>query len=142
MTTQQNSVLIRRLWEEVVNAHNLERARELCIPDYVHHDPALPGTDIHGLDNYLQTISAFFTALPDIHVTVHDLISEGDKVVSRWTFRGTHQAALMGIPATGKQVAVGAISVHRLNGGKIVEGWVNFDTLGLLQQLGAVSMPG
>ena len=77
-------------------------------------------------------------ALPDLLMTVEDLIAEGDKVVTRWTARGTHQGELMGIPPSGNRVEVTGISVDRIEGGKFVEGWANYDALGMMQQIGAV----
>jgi steroid delta-isomerase-like uncharacterized protein len=136
--SEKNKALVRRLYEDVVNKHDLEASRELCSRDYAHHDPALPGKDIRGLDTYLQTISVFFTAFPDLHINVEDVIAEGDKVAARWTWSGTHKGELMGMPATGKRVSVNAMSIHRVAGGKLAEGWVVFDALGMLQQLGAV----
>jgi predicted ester cyclase len=84
----------------------------------------------------------YLTAFPDLHLTIEDLIAEGDKVVDRQTARGTHQGTFMGIPPTGKQITVTAMNISRIVGGKIVEHWVELDTLGMLQQLGVVPMPG
>jgi predicted ester cyclase len=80
----------------------------------------------------------FYTAFPDMHYTVEDLIAEGDKVVCRWTVRATHQGEFMGVPATGKVVTWTGISITRFAGGKDVEDWESFDMLGLMQQLGAI----
>jgi steroid delta-isomerase-like uncharacterized protein len=139
--SEKNKTLVRRLYEDAVNKHDLEASRELCSRDYIHHDPSLPGVDIRGLDKYLQTISVFFTAFPDIHIDVQDLIAEGDKVVARWTWSGTHKGELMGMGPTGKRVSVNAISIHRVAGGKLAEGWVVFDALGMMQQLGVAPGP-
>jgi predicted ester cyclase len=84
----------------------------------------------------------FRTAFPDLHGTIEDQIAEGDKVVMRMTYRGTHQGELMGIPATGKPVTMTFISINRIAEGKIAEGWVNFDALGMMQQLGVIPVPG
>ena len=80
------------------------------------------------------------TAFPDSHHAVEDLIGEGDRVVTRFTWRGTHRGAFLGVPATGRRVAVGGIWIHRLEGGRILEGrdWGQVDWLGLLRQLGAL----
>jgi predicted ester cyclase len=77
-----------------------------------------------------------------LHFTVEDIIAEGDKVVARLTARGTQQGEFMGIPPTGKRATVTAIDINRMVGGKSVEHWLEMDTLGLLQQLGVVPMPG
>ena len=73
-----------------------------------------------------------------MHVTIEDQIAERDKVVTRFTFRGTHQGEFMGVPATGKVVTVTGIYISRIAGGKCVEDWENLDMLGWLQQLGAI----
>ncbi len=84
----------------------------------------------------------YLTAFPDLHFTIEDIVAEGDTVVVRSTARGTHQGELMGIPLTGKQVAVSGISITRIANGKAVEEWFNGDDLGLLQQLGVVPAMG
>ena len=141
MPPQTNVDLVNRLWQEAINTHNLQKSHEFCSANYLHHDSSLPGKDIRGLNNYLNTISPFFTAFPDLRLEVQDMISEGSKVASRGTFTGTHKAELMGIPATGKRVAVSIIAIHRVSRGKVVEGWVQFDAMGMMQQLGAIPSP-
>ena len=84
----------------------------------------------------------YFTAFPDLHFTIEDQIAEGDRVVTRFTARGTHQGAFIGIPPTGKQGVVTGTGIDRFANGKIVEAWFNSDDLGLLQQLGVVPSPG
>ena len=79
------------------------------------------------------------TAFPDLHLTIEDMFGEGDRVVGRYTYRGTHKGDFMGIPPTGKQVAVTGISIMRVANGKFLEEWINTD---LMQQLGVVSVPG
>ena len=74
--------------------------------------------------------------------TVDDLVAEGDKVVVRWTFRGTHPGEFQGVPPTGKQVTIIGISIFRIVGNKVVEDWTIIDLLGLLQQLGVIPPPG
>jgi steroid delta-isomerase-like uncharacterized protein len=83
-----------------------------------------------------QWATATVKAFPDYNVTVEDEISQGDKVVTRWTARGTHQGEFLGIAPTGKQVTVTGITISRHNGGKIVESWTEWDTQSLMQQLG------
>ena len=83
-----------------------------------------------------------FTAFPDVHFTIEDQVAEADKVVTRWTWRGTHQGPFQGIPPTGKHVMVTGVGINRFANGKVVENWTNMDILGLLQQLGVVPAPG
>jgi steroid delta-isomerase-like uncharacterized protein len=97
---------------------------------------------IQGYEPYKLVLSMYYAAFPDMHLGVEDIIAEGDRVVVRLTFHGTHQAALMGIPATGKQISGTGINIHRLASGKAVEQWGNSDDLGLMQQLGVVPAPG
>jgi steroid delta-isomerase-like uncharacterized protein len=105
-------------------------------PTYVWHGPGVfPDLDLAGGK---QLMTAFWTAFPDAHWTVEDLIAEGDKVVSRFTWRATHQGEFMGVPATGKVVTNTAIIISRVAGGKVVEDWEQADMLGLFQQLGVI----
>jgi predicted ester cyclase len=90
-----------------------------------------------GLEACLNHFAVYRKAIPDQHWTVEDQIAEGDKVVVLWTLRGTHAGELMGIPPTGRELTMTGISVFRIAGGKLIEDWVQSDTLGLFQQLGA-----
>jgi steroid delta-isomerase-like uncharacterized protein len=135
MSTEENKALVRRMFE-AYNKHNLAALEELCAPDYVWHGPA--GFGDMDMAAMKQVMPAFFTAFPDMHWVVEDLIAEGDKVVSRYTFGATHRGELMGIPPTGKVVTATAILISRFAGGKCVEDWEEADMLGLFQQLGAV----
>ena len=85
-----------------------------------------------------EHIELFEAAFPSYEIQVEDVIAEGDKVVLRATLRGSHANDFMGVPASGKQVTATGIIIYRIEGGKIVQHWMNFDTLGLMQQLGAV----
>lgn len=140
MSTEDNKALDRRGFEEVWNQGNLAVIDELSAENVVTHNP--PGPPMQGTEAFKQFIQMYRSAFPDTQMTVEDQIAEGDKVVTRWTARGTHQGELMGIPATGKQVTVTGISVSRWANGKTVESWSNFDTLGMLQQLGVVPSMG
>ncbi len=137
MSTEQHKAMDRRVYEEVWNGGNLAVIDELVAANYVDHDQEPTGA-LEGLEGLKQSVTMYRTAFPDVHFTVEDQIAEGDRVVTRWTARGTHQDAFMGIPPTGKQAMVTGISITRVASGKVVEGWTNFDALGLLHQLGAV----
>jgi len=97
---------------------------------------------LHGPEEFKQFLSLYLTAFPDARFTVEDDLAEGDLVVSRSTLCGTHQGEFMGIPPTGKPVTVTGIAIDRIVGGKFVEGWLNFDALGMLHQLGVIPAPG
>jgi steroid delta-isomerase-like uncharacterized protein len=140
MSTEQNKAIARRFFDEVCNARKLEVANELFSADHTYTDPSIPGIPA-GPEGQKQLVSTYQTAFPDAHWHVEDMIAEGDKVVTRWTGSGTHKAVLQGnppIPPTGRQVTVPGVWVHRIAGGKIVESWNVWDTLGMLQQLGVV----
>ena len=140
MTEEKNKALNRRFVEEVINQGNLDVIDELIDPGAVDHaaPPGFP-TGREGAKHFAtMTRSAF----PDLHITIEDMISEGDKVVMRGTWSGTHEGEFMGIPATGKQVTVSQIDISRVAVGRMVEHWGKFDALGLMQQLGVVPPPG
>lgn len=86
-------------------------------------------------------IAQFDAAFPSYQLTAEDMITEGDKVVVRSTFRGTHNGDFMGIPPTGKQVTIPVFLIYRIADDKIAEHWMQADSLGLLQQLGAIPAP-
>ena len=135
MSIEDNKVLARRAIEEIMNQRNLAVFAELHSPDYVCH---LNSRTIQGPEPVKQLLSMVLTAFPDLHYTFEDLFGEGDRVVVRYTSRGTHKGDLMGIPPTGKQVTVTGIDIMRIANGKILEEWINND---LMQQLGVTSTP-
>jgi steroid delta-isomerase-like uncharacterized protein len=93
-------------------------------------------------DGFLRFLGALRSAFPDVAVTVEDLLAEGDEVAVRWTWRGTQQGPFLGIPPTGEAVTGSGIGLFRIVNGRIVEDFVQEDTFGLLQQLGAIPAPG
>ena len=97
--------------------------------------------EIHGLKDYKKSMSELFDAFPDSHMTIDDMVVEGDKIAARYTITGTHKGEYMGIPATNKKVTIWVIEIDRIVGGKFVEGWIRFDTMGFMQQLGVVPTP-
>jgi steroid delta-isomerase-like uncharacterized protein len=139
MSTEDNQAKSRRFFEDVWNQGNLAVVDELVAATFVDHGLFPP---VQGLEALKHYVGMYRTAFPDAHFTIEDIISEGDKVVARFTATGTHQGTLLGIAPTGKQVTVTGINITRYEKGKVVEGWNNFDTLGMLQQLGAVPAPG
>jgi steroid delta-isomerase-like uncharacterized protein len=141
--SEENKAILRRVNDEVFSQGNLDLVDELFAPDYVLHDPGLPGGELRGTEHFKQRwVSMFRTAYPDLQLSVEDQIAEGDKVVARYTGRGTHQGELMGIPPTGNEVSVGGIIISRVSGGRVEEEWNSFDALGMMQQLGVIPPPG
>jgi len=140
MSTEENKAKQRRVWEEAFNKGDLSVADELFAPNYVYHGPI--GMEYKGPEGFKQMVTMFRNAFPDLHVTVEDMVAEGDKVVSRFTFTGTHKGELMGIAPTGKQVTIAGTVIVRWVGGKEVEAWGSEDLLGMMQQLGVVPPMG
>jgi predicted ester cyclase len=134
---QKNAEASKRIIDEILGAGNYDLADELIASDARGHDPALPQPTI-GPEGLKEAARGYRAAFPDLKLTSEQVIAEGDYVAIRWTARGTHKGELFGIAPTGKQATVTGISIDRWANGKIVESWVNWDTLGLLQQLGAV----
>jgi len=131
----ENEAVVRRFYEEMCNGRKNEIAPELFTSDYQLHDPQVPARP--GPDGMAEVIAAYQDGVEG-HWEVEELFSTGDRVVARWTGSGTHSGDMNGIPATGKDVRVDAISIFRMDGGKIAEMWEVWDTLGFLQQLGVV----
>ncbi len=140
MMSEENKEKVRRFLQEAFNEGNLGVVDEIFASDYVLHDPANP-EEIRGLEGIKQFVQMYRSAFPDTHITVEDQIAEGDEVVTRWTGRGTHQGELFGVAPSGNQVELSGITISRFEGGKIAEDWTNSDTLGLMQQIGAVPSP-
>jgi predicted ester cyclase len=130
MAAEENKVIVRRLWEEVWNQNVLAVCDEIFDGEYARHERSF--------------VPILRTAFPDLHFDIEDMIAEGDKVVTRYTFSGTHQGEFMDIPATGKPVKIKCIWIHRLANNRIVEGkeWGVIDTFGMMRQLGVVNNPG
>ena len=127
--------LVRRMYEEAWNENRLEVIDEICAPDYVGIGPY--GNE-HGPEAVKRGVAKRRAAFPDIHVTIEDMVAEGDKVVARLTFRGTHKGEFQGVSATNKEVTWSGIWIYRVDGNRLVERWHNYDMLGLMQQIGAV----
>jgi steroid delta-isomerase-like uncharacterized protein len=132
----RNKALLRRFYEELWSKGNLEAIPELVAEDFVDHHP-LPGAP-PGREGLAALVTTWRIAFPDMRETVEDLISEGDKVVGRFTMRGTHSGEFLGVPPTGRSVTMGGIDIVRFAGGKIAEFWYGEQLLELMQQLGAV----
>jgi steroid delta-isomerase-like uncharacterized protein len=136
MSSEQNKKIVRRVIEEPWKGE-LQVVDELIDPNYIGHDPSLP-EPLHGPEGVKEFISTYRDAYPDARITVEGQIAEGDTVATRWTGRGKHDGDLMGIAPTGKQVTVSGITFSRLANGKVVEEYTNWDTFGMMQQLGVV----
>ncbi len=135
--SEQNKTVVRRLFDELWNKGNLLVADELIAPIYVHHDDSTPDLG-KGPESEKKRVNLYRTAFHDFRLSIEDLLADGETVVARWSCRGVHKGELNGIAPTGKQFAITGITICRFDHGKIVEGFVNWDALGLMRQLGAV----
>jgi steroid delta-isomerase-like uncharacterized protein len=135
----ENERLVRAVFAEVFNGHDLDRIDDYFAEDYAHDGPISPGRDF-----FKAHMRELFDAFPDFGGTLEDVVVGGDKVVSRSVFRGTQERELMGIPANGHSVEYRVIEIFRLEDGRIVEHWQQADTLAMFQQLGLVQelVPG
>lgn len=136
MAIEENRMLARRVWDEIWHQGNLDVMDNLFTADFVRHDPN--GRVLKGVDQNRQFIVSMRQAFPDLHYTVDDEIAEGNKVLVRYHFTGTHLGPFQGVAATGKRVSYTGILIYRFADGKIAEQWTEADLLSLLQQLGVI----
>lgn len=136
--SEHNKMVVRRAFDEVYNQGHLDVVDELVSSDFIARTPSEEYRGPAGIKQYVTELRAAF---PDLHITIDDQVADGDKVVTRWTARGTHTGPFQGIPPTGKQGSMTGIDIDRVVNGKSVECWTNADDLGLLQQLGVVPRP-
>jgi steroid delta-isomerase-like uncharacterized protein len=134
--SEENKALARR-WADIFNQGNLDLVEEIYSPDFVDHDPAAP-EDVRGVEGAREFYRMYTGAFPDAQITIEEQIAEGDLVATRWTARGTHQGELMGVPPSGNRVEVSGMTISRIEGGKVVEEWDNYDALGMMQAIGAI----
>jgi steroid delta-isomerase-like uncharacterized protein len=137
MSVKANKDLIHRFFA-FVNAGDFDAFPQLLAPDYHLHFDGMPPLDSQGAAGFFQ---GFFTAFPDVQHEIVEQIAEGDLVATRIIVHGTHRGDFMGIPSTGREISIGAVNLHRVIDNQIAEQWVNADSLGMLQQLGAVPGP-
>ncbi len=143
MSTEHNKMLVRTLYEEIFSQGDTALIEQLFTEDYVNHDQSgPPGGWPTGKQGFHAVVATYRGAYPDLHFTIEEMLSEGDRVVTRWTARGANTGSLAGMPTTGKAVVVSGMSIERIADDKIAETWANWDQLGMLQQLGVVPTPG
>jgi predicted ester cyclase len=141
MSTDENKAIVRRFLEGIFSQGNPDVVDELADPNFVVHDPSSEAGEV-DVEGVKGSIVWSHSAFPDLRVTIEDQVAEGGKVATRWTVRGTHQGEMMGVAPTGNQVRFTGTQTDYISGGKIVESWSNWDTLGMLKQIGAVPAPG
>jgi predicted ester cyclase len=118
MTAEENEALSRRGIEEVGNTGNLDLIDEVFAPDIVIHDPGSPGGETRGIEAAKQYRTMVRTAFPNLHLTIDDMMAERDRVMVRFTMRGTHRDVLHGIQPTGKRIVMTGIAIDRYVGGR------------------------
>jgi steroid delta-isomerase-like uncharacterized protein len=136
MTTSNKDIVLRDWYQELWDNWNIAVADDLLTDDYRLHAPGVPVP--LDRETTKQVVAMYGTSFPDLKHTVDEVIAEGDTVAARWTVHGTHRGEFQGIPASGKQVNLSGNTVHHLKDGKLRETWLSFDSMELLQQIGAV----
>jgi steroid delta-isomerase-like uncharacterized protein len=121
---------------EAINTGRVDLLEKFVAPDYVEHSEGF-----RGVEPFQQQITAFRAAFPDLHVSIDDLLTDGDRFASRTTVTGTHTGDLMGMPATGKQISVEAVDIGRIENGQAKERWGGLNMYAMLTQLGVIPTP-
>jgi steroid delta-isomerase-like uncharacterized protein len=137
MSTATNKAIIRSYIHQVYNERRHDLVEEFLVEGIEFHGAGIaPG--VAAVEKWVAALAAAF---PDQHVTIDDVIAEGDKVVVRSTLNGTHQGGIQGIPATGNPVIQPSITIFRLTKGRIAEGWLAADNLSMMRLLGVTPAP-
>jgi len=134
MSVEDNKELVRFVTEEGLNKGNLDFVDRAFAPEYHAHSPGLSLP--RGSEAFRRAVALWRSAFPDFHVTIEDMVGEGDMVVSRFTTTGTHRGSLMGIPPTGQRFSVSGADVHRVVDGRVVESWLSDDVPRILMEIG------
>ena len=137
MSVEEYKGQVQRWIEALNDGTAFDCIGDVYAPNFVLHDPSLP-EPLRGHEALAAFMRAVLAAFPDCHYTIDDLFAEGDRVVLRASCRATHQGEFAGVPATGKEVTIALVSILRFENGKAVEEWQMVDSLGLMQQLGAI----
>ncbi len=136
MSLEENKAIVRRLFEEF-NKHNVALLDKLMAPDYFDH-----ALQSRSLEDYKQFITMFINGFPDFHVTIEDIIAEGDKVWVLVKFTGTHTGEFRGLAPTGKKCEITVVHIYRIFNGKVVENWSIDDWMDCYKQLGVIEYKG
>jgi predicted ester cyclase len=135
-----NKTLVRNAIEEIYNDGNLNLADEIAATNFVPHDATLnTGTGPTGLKNHANTLR---TAFPDLHLNIEEMHADGDAITTRLTIRGTHKGTLLNIPPTGRSINTTGTLISHVKNGKMIDSFMNWDALGVMQQIGAVQNLG
>jgi steroid delta-isomerase-like uncharacterized protein len=134
---QANKNLVLRYLERVISEGDYSTLSE-CVAQDVAYSSCYTFQPVRGLVAYQEMVVALRRGFPDLHITVEDCLAEDDRVAARWTANGTHTGEFMGFPPSNRKVMIKGMSMYRIADGKIVEGWLNEDSLGILQQIGLI----
>jgi steroid delta-isomerase-like uncharacterized protein len=135
MSVTENLALVRRWFKEVWNEGRAQTIHELMAEDAIAVGQDQPGVELHGPHEFEALFNRLHGAFPDMKFTIEDAFGADDKVVARWSVVMTHTGNQLGMPATNKQVRITGISIVRIENGKLMQGWDNWDQLALMQQL-------
>ncbi|UJR84349.1 ester cyclase [Sandaracinus amylolyticus] len=133
--SQKPQDIVRALLEDTYSKGKVELVSQLCADEFVAHDPLMGRMDRKGFE---EQVKMYRRAFPDAKMEVVEQICSGDRVITKWRASGTHQAELMGIPATNKRAQVEGVSIDRIVNGKVVESYAQWDAMGLMRQLGVM----
>ena len=135
---EQNEAIIYQVLA-LIDERNLDAAFELYALDYIYHGPG--GQELRGRDSIRGLWEVFLAGFPDLHSTVEDMVSEGDKVALRWRIDGTHTGEFLGVAPSNAKITLDVTEIFRIADGQLVEAWDQYDRLGLMQQIGAIPIP-
>jgi steroid delta-isomerase-like uncharacterized protein len=136
---EQNKALLNRMWE-AWNRGDFEAWKQMHADEYAYYSPS-NSTEPLSREETIEMGKVFFRGFPDATTSIEGLITAGDTVITRWILRGTHKGEFAGIPATGKVVVNSGIMITRIENGKVVEDKEDYDSLGMMQQLGMELKP-
>ena len=137
-SVEQNEAVVHQVLA-LIDERNLDEAFELYALDYIYHGPG--GQELRGRDSIRGLWEVFLVGLPDLHSTIEDMVSAGDKVVLRWRIEGTHTGEFLGVAPTNRKISLDVTEIFRIADGQLAEAWDQYDRLGLMQQLGTIPMP-
>ena len=142
MSIQENKAMVRRICDEVWNGGQLDVVDELFSPTYIGRMPGMPSGGVKGPEGFKNLVSSFRSAFSDLNLTLEDIFAEGDKIVFRWTSRGTNDGTFNNMPPTGRKIEIMGVTIFRISNHLVQEEWEGFDSMALMQQLGVIPAPG
>ena len=137
-SVERNEAVLHQVIK-LIGERNLDEAFELYALDYIYHGPG--GQELRGRAGIRGLWEVWLAGFPDLHSTIEDTVSEGDRVVMRWRIEGTHTGEFLGVPPSNARVNVGVTGIFRIANGQLVECWDQYDALGMMQQIGVIPTP-